>query len=275
MEPLIGYCCEALPIIHPTGKPYYIIHVMETVDCLVEDKSEVRRRQYDGRILQIYKYAFKYNLLVGKHIFKLPFMSGSKLLIDDEFRKAVEQNGLKGLVFKAVPLVGEEVHKQPMQTTPPDAGTSLPQAATDRALNGEETEAVRKQMEHAMEVLGIDPRTTTPDDIQQSVYHEVNRVRNDIAMNDPEILEDIALGLGCLWGQSVCDMLGWEWAFITIEGSDGIGVLSPSRSLAAFPMASIKRILEDSQRENTSLLLYNMLKAGSFSAEPNSYKVVE
>src|SRR5579864_3188956 len=32
LRPLIGYCCEVLPITHPTGKPYSIIHVMETVD---------------------------------------------------------------------------------------------------------------------------------------------------------------------------------------------------------------------------------------------------
>ena len=34
LEPLIGYCCEALPIVHPSGKPFFIIHMMDTIDCL-------------------------------------------------------------------------------------------------------------------------------------------------------------------------------------------------------------------------------------------------
>src|SRR5262245_35642623 len=39
LHPVIGYCCEALPFIHPTGKPYFIIHVMDTVDGLDAAKS--------------------------------------------------------------------------------------------------------------------------------------------------------------------------------------------------------------------------------------------
>ncbi len=50
LRPLISYCCEALPIIHHSGKPYYIIHVMDTIDCLDEDRSELRRSQIDQRV---------------------------------------------------------------------------------------------------------------------------------------------------------------------------------------------------------------------------------
>jgi hypothetical protein len=44
-------------------------------------------------------------MLVGKHIFKLPLESGAELLVDDEFRRLVESNGLRGLLFKELPLV--------------------------------------------------------------------------------------------------------------------------------------------------------------------------
>ncbi|GIW96756.1 MAG: hypothetical protein KatS3mg111_0089 [Pirellulaceae bacterium] len=105
LRPLIGYCCEALPIIHPSGKPYYIIHVMETIDALDEERSELSRNRVTGRVSAVYRYALRPASLSGKHIFKLPLESGDELLVDDAFRQAVVQHGLKGLLFNPIPLV--------------------------------------------------------------------------------------------------------------------------------------------------------------------------
>ena len=104
IEPLVGYCCEALPISHPSGNPYFIIHVMDTIDCLDEDASELTRR-FDGRVYDIDRYAFKRDCVSGKHIFKLPRKSGGELIVDDDFRRVVEENGLKGLRFQELPMV--------------------------------------------------------------------------------------------------------------------------------------------------------------------------
>jgi len=104
LRPLIGYCCEALPIIHPTGKPYFILHVMETVDGLDADRSEVKRFS-DGGIMRIVRYSLRQEMLQGKHIFKLPRECAGELIVDDDFRRAVEANGLKGLQFKELPMV--------------------------------------------------------------------------------------------------------------------------------------------------------------------------
>ena len=41
--------------------------------------------------------------LSGKHIFKLPRESGAELIVDEDFRRAVEGNGLKGLQFRELP----------------------------------------------------------------------------------------------------------------------------------------------------------------------------
>lgn len=100
----IGYCCGALPIIHPTGKPYFIIHVMDTIDGLDCAKSELTRNASSGRVNRIFRYAFKHDMLQGKRIFKLPLESGGELIVDEDFRRAVETNGLKGLRFKELPV---------------------------------------------------------------------------------------------------------------------------------------------------------------------------
>lgn len=105
LEPIIGDACEALPVMHPFPGTYYLIHVMRTIDALDTDASEVDRSSVgDRRIRRIYRYAFKHDLIEGAHIFKLPLMSGSELIVDDVFRKAVEDHGLRGLRFKELPL---------------------------------------------------------------------------------------------------------------------------------------------------------------------------
>ena len=102
LRPLIGDWCEALPVVHPTGKPYFIIHVMATVDALDIAQSDVTRNATTGRVNRVFRYAFKHDILRGRHIFKLPIESGAELLVDENFRKATEDNGLKGLQFKEV-----------------------------------------------------------------------------------------------------------------------------------------------------------------------------
>jgi hypothetical protein len=105
LYPLIGYCCEPLPIVHPSGKPFFVIHVMETIDCLDTDRSEVKRFS-DGGIMRVIRYAFNDEMLIGKHIFKLPRECGGELIVDDEFRQAVERNSLNGLDLQELRLIG-------------------------------------------------------------------------------------------------------------------------------------------------------------------------
>jgi hypothetical protein len=102
---VIGYCSEPLPINHPSGKPYVIAHVMQTIPCLDEERSVVRRSSIDGRISRVHRYALKTDMLEGKHIFKLPLECGGELLVDDDFRRLVETNSLVGLRFDELPMV--------------------------------------------------------------------------------------------------------------------------------------------------------------------------
>ena len=95
---------EALPIIHPSKKPFYLIHVMEVIDCVDHARSEFEYYD-DGRVASIERYCLKPELLVGKHIFRTPMASGSDLLVDDVFREVVESRKLKGLKFRAIPRV--------------------------------------------------------------------------------------------------------------------------------------------------------------------------
>ena len=105
LEPVIGDVCEALPVIHPFTGSYFLIHVLRTIEALDEAASEFERRsENDPRIRQVFRYAFRKDMIRGIHIFKLPNEQGSGLIVDDVFRKAVEDNGLRGLRFRELPL---------------------------------------------------------------------------------------------------------------------------------------------------------------------------
>ncbi len=108
LEPIIGDVCEALPVNHPFVGDYFLIHVLRTIEALDEDASEVERRSAnDPRIRQVFRYAFRTDIIEGMHIFKLPNKQGGGLIVDDVFRKAVEHNGLRGLRFRELPLAQE------------------------------------------------------------------------------------------------------------------------------------------------------------------------
>jgi hypothetical protein len=150
-------------------------------------------------------------------------------------------------------------------------------AKTDRALTDDECREVEYHSAIALGWFGDRAGSASPDQVQQWVYETVNALR---AKPPAETHEDgrsmTAISLGCLWGQAVCDRLGWEWAAISLEpGSEFYGVVSPSRSHVIFPLHYMQELLGDPERDQTSLLLYNMLKAGSLPpANSHEYNVL-
>ena len=85
---------------------------------------------------------------------------------------------------------------------------------------------------------------------------------------------DLAVNLGCLWGQTVCDELGWEWCCLMLGvGRETYVIVTPNRSHMVSPMDFVLEQLQKRlPEENTSMLLFNMLKGKKFgSAKPNSY----
>jgi hypothetical protein len=85
---------------------------------------------------------------------------------------------------------------------------------------------------------------------------------------------DLAVNLGCLWGQTVCDALAWQWCCLVLpEGQETCVIVTPNRSHMVSPMDFVLQQLQKRlPEENTSMLLFNMLKGKSFgSAKAKSY----
>jgi len=147
---------------------------------------------------------------------------------------------------------------------------------SDRLLTNQERGEIQECIEYGYSHLKMKPGAETPDSVQEAIRRSVDRVLLAKKKPKQKELDDVALGLGCLWGQTVCDALGWQWCAATLEGDEVFVIASPDRSHVFMPMQFIRQQLAKSPPEdNTSLLAYNMLKAGRYGvAEPGSYTLL-
>jgi hypothetical protein len=104
LSPIIGDQCELLPAIRPSGAVLFLVHILGTTDCVDLSRSKVKRYS-SGQIMQITDYCFNVDVIQGKHIFKLPFDCGAELIVDEVFRRVVEDNHLEGLQFPELPMM--------------------------------------------------------------------------------------------------------------------------------------------------------------------------
>jgi hypothetical protein len=146
----------------------------------------------------------------------------------------------------------------------------------DRPLTEDERQEVAGYITDALRVTGLSMGEAAPDRIQVVIRETIDLFRSLQESDRAAVLDDAALRLGCLWGQSVCDRLGWEWASVRLGREwEDYGVVTPGRSHVIFPVRYIRELLADPERDPTSLALYNMLKVGSLPpAEPGSYQVL-
>jgi hypothetical protein len=114
--------------------------------------------------------------------------------------------------------------------------------------------------------------------VQQAIYEAVDRVIASPKRLASRRVEDLAIDLGCLWGQTVCDAKGWTWCALNMEsGKKSYVVGDPKRSHVVAPMDFLLRMLRKrgENAENTTLLLYNMIMAGELEkGVSKSYRVV-
>ncbi len=87
-------------------------------------------------------------------------------------------------------------------------------------------------------------------------------------------VEDVAVDLGCLYGQSLCETLAWEWVEVAGEGATVFAVASPDRAVFVPPMVYLQRQLKQEPRtaDNTVLLLVNLLRQGDPKDRPGQLR---
>ena len=71
---------------------FYVINVIEVVDCLDYDRSKIKRYPSFNRVMDVIQYVFVKSKLRDKIIFKLPEFVNRKIYVTEEFKKAIEEN---------------------------------------------------------------------------------------------------------------------------------------------------------------------------------------
>lgn len=81
---------------------HYLINVLDVLDCLDPAKTILVINEVAGVISDVTDYAFRYEMLEGKYIFKTPQSAGLEVLVTDAFKAIVESHKLKGALFRQV-----------------------------------------------------------------------------------------------------------------------------------------------------------------------------
>ena len=107
-----------------------------------------------------------------------------------------------------------------------------------------------------------------PDSDAEIVQEAICLAIDDICLGKKKatakMIEDMGINLGCLWGQTICDKLGWEWRYLTAHGSVSFAIVPPDRSYALQPMNFVFTQLHKREPDdNTSLLVFNMVVGGA------------
>ncbi|MFN3653061.1 MAG: hypothetical protein ACK47B_26065 [Armatimonadota bacterium] len=109
-------------------------------------------------------------------------------------------------------------------------------------------------------------------EVIEKLYSKIDEIRAGRRLPAEERTQ-LAIDLGCLWGETLCREKGWEWCEVHPDAESNVyAVCHPTRSHAVSPMGFIQRLLSSKREDNTSALLFNMIVAGDLpEAPPSAY----
>ncbi len=105
IEPLVGEEVEFL-LLETEAGPYWEMN-LPRISCLDETRAEVKCFS-SGGIMEVVRYACKWEVVEGHHLFYVAGDWPASRFASDAFRQVVEAHGLTGLIFQEIPLVEGE-----------------------------------------------------------------------------------------------------------------------------------------------------------------------
>jgi hypothetical protein len=145
---------------------------------------------------------------------------------------------------------------------------------SDRPLKPGEKKDVELSIARGYKHLKLSPGTA-PATTQRAIRDLIDSIVLGKKKVGARTLTDLSVNIGCLWGQTVCDAAGWEWCFVKVGRDHLLAVAAPSRSHVVAPMHFVQsQLTKRPPQDNTSLLLFNMIKSGK-SLPPAKAKAYE
>jgi hypothetical protein len=264
LGPLIRDCGEFLPLNCET-EPVTLFHVTRVANCL------------NSRESGLFDFSFIEAKLPSHCVFKIPQRRFLNFCIErtgdprTEFRAAVEHYGLTGLAF--CPVWESGAGKGSPAPISPSVKAIPSQKLREISLKDNVREEIASYTKAGRRALRLNTQTK-PKRVQAAIQTRIDNFRKRKRHTEKEA-EDAALLLGCLWGQTLCDEMGWEWIALRQGKRSLYGVASPKRESVALPMQHILSLFKNPDEEANTLLLYNMIRTGEMTVSlPKSYTII-
>lgn len=262
LEFIMGKSIEVLDVIY-AGERYYGINILAVLDTIDYDKSEYETFDNSNEIMVIHKYCFrKTKELEQNHIFKIK--EEEYYFVSDEFKMAVEQNQLKGFRFQLV--WQSDVEEMNIKEEHKENSKDVFSYKYIVDIDSEMERELEKTIKQAEKIFHI-KKNTDGKAMAWQIYEIVDRILETCTFpKEYNDIEDVAVGLGTLYGHALCLEYGWKWKLLGESKEDAcINVVSEDRQYSLMPLAFIYKILSeeniniDGNNDNTVLLLFNMI----------------
>lgn len=166
--------------------------------------------------------------------------------------------------------------------TPPQCQLrkGLKPGAIERPLKVSVVKEISEAVRQAHAYLNLNPAeaSANPETVQRFICDAVDKLIAAKHRVSGKVRQDLAIGLGCLWGQTLCDALGWQWRSLKYRRNPAVyAVVSPDRSCAVAPLHYMSRQItqQSASADNTTLLLFNMIKENAIGQpRPRGYRML-
>jgi hypothetical protein len=144
-------------------------------------------------------------------------------------------------------------------------------------LDSETADMIVRCAQAAEVMLKLDATSLTAAEVVTAIDRCLVAMQQNTGPAVPEE-DDPAFTLGSLWGNQLVRELGWEWSIVTFEehnDTEAVGVFSPNRELAIYPLHFVWACLENAAPV-TIKLAFEILTDGSRvpPLPPKSYENV-
>ncbi len=150
----------------------------------------------------------------------------------------------------------------------------------ERPLTDNERGEVESFAAEARKILELRPETAAAD-VQAAIHTWLEDFRHRKPRLTKIKRQDKALAMGCLWGETVCKELGWQWGAATLisSNSESYSIAPPKRQCVVFPTDNFFALLGGTKKHvNTpnTLELYENLKSGKVgNGKAKRYEIVD
>jgi hypothetical protein len=147
-------------------------------------------------------------------------------------------------------------------------------AGTDRPLPDDLAAEVKDCLPEAERILGVDRDSLPAEEVHRRIFDWMHARWQSAEPLDDDEFDGLVVPLACLWGEMICEQLGWEWVWAEVKENYGPAIVSPDRSRLVYPTCYFRDKLTDRTSVPTTLLLYRMFRDGlGPPPEPGAFAV--